>query len=167
MDYCTLNCPRWNAGGGSRRSKPYYGMQEQGRSRVRAGGGTDLPQDTSPSHYNAPLPASRPCFMILYDTLGIYVQKTRSLGALCIPSCDHPGPLTLCFWLGSNNPSHPPLLFQCCVYNINTLSISIICGVMMNQHFGVLVCFKTYSVIPMLKTPFSCNTETLPPLSTS
>ena len=54
-------------------------MQEQGRSKAGAGGaggGTDLPQDTSPRHYNGSLPACLPSFMILYDTLGIYDEKS-------------------------------------------------------------------------------------------
>ena len=79
VDYCTLNCPRWNAGGGAGGASPAMGC------RSKAGQEQEERNRFAPGYKPSPLQclisASLPNFMILYDTLGIYVR----LGALGVP----------------------------------------------------------------------------------
>ena len=65
-------------------------MQEQGR-RSRSRRGTDLPQDTSPRHYNAcQLPRAAQLYDILYqlyDALATDVRNTFSISEWCMFVC--------------------------------------------------------------------------------
>ena len=66
--------------------------QEQERNSFASG--------HKPSPLQCLVSASLPCFMILYDTLGIYV-RLEVLGHSA-PLFDNPCPFILCFWRGSD-----------------------------------------------------------------